>query len=457
MAKPRAKQLQNNDTPADKRTYIKEVHMKASEFVSYIAPFRTKVGKIEVQYALSGKRQLHKCPRGLSAWLDGLDDSFIKEEIAAFRSRVNLQSKFDLPAFYVKQKRRMVDHFLKSAKGTTVSGYVGHIENHILPFFFKLKQDDFKSWNAHYFEFEDHLTDKGLNLNTRNLIKSSLRRFPKYQERQAKSGKLDLPRNEVHRKKHKEGKRLPGERLPSENETVEWLQTLPPGRTRFVISNMAIFGVRISDALDRMSYDLIGADNVEQIPEGTFEKTLLRQYEPTAMLRVATADKRRQMRKDVKKIVSGSEEDDCAPKGGPYIAATFNMEMAQWLSELVANGEDKGTTDYGQVVSAIRDSKHPLFSMYNPHDFRRLNITHHIMLIGNATHVARLHGQVNERTVWIYYQQGLELSKGITVANFRPITTRGENTYKYSTAYSRTEQIPYSIQFSIPAALLNDN
>lgn len=412
------------------RTYFKESHRTAAPatLVTYTGWTRRK-GAICVFYTIYGDRKMHRTPRALCAWLDAEDEDFVTLELAQWRERVNaladpLCDAYQ-PEFYLRDKRQIVKFMGKSASPHTVQQYIEALENKVFPFFArKLRNDDLTTWHLSYHQWYQWLERGSASASTRNHYRVALRRLLHFYREIKGFSSLVLPIDEKEPRPTREGQVLPGDTLPSYDQALAWLRSLPAGRPRWVVTLLVCFGMRVSEALPMTRSALLGAEERSDLVsvEGLL-KQLIEKHDPAAMARILVAEKRDHVRDDIVKRFLGDQDTD--PKGGPYTAACFHDGLVSWLEDLVATGEDDDEQPtYAQIRDLIRSSKDPLFSQYDTHDFRRLSITHQMLEIGNRFYISRLHGQISESTIERYYQWGLEQKTNATPKTFKSMRKR---------------------------------
>ena len=197
--------------------------------------------------------------------------------------------------------------------------------------------------------------------------------------------------------------------------------------TLWIVTLIAIFGVRIGEAMARTTGDLIGdADTDSLLAYEDLIKQAMQTCQPKAFLIVDTAIKKPIRNKELARQ-HGEAEDD--PKSGPYVAACLNMKLAEFLVEVIERRSEKDEPVYTEqdypvlyhrVAEAIRNSVSPVFNKFSPHDFRRLSTTMKIMQVPEFHLIGRLHGHSAE-TSKKYHQQGLEMNRVSSGRKFKPI------------------------------------
>ena len=95
---------------------------------------------------------ISRSPRHLSKWLDDKDDAFIRKELEGWKDRVNLaadQTSLHFPEFFLRQRTDFLKWCAKSAKSSTIEGYLHCLGRFVFPYFvLKLKQDKPERWQV---------------------------------------------------------------------------------------------------------------------------------------------------------------------------------------------------------------------------------------------------------------------------------------------------------------------
>jgi integrase len=422
------------DATTRDRTYLRLEHQAPGPAFAITSVWFERRGKkkqVCTSYKLLGDG-IYRTPRSLSIWLDDKDDVFIAKELENWKAKVNQETDFasaHFPDFFLRQRTDFLKWCAKSAKPITIEGYLFFLGRFVFPFFVqRMREPSPERWKGSYQEWDEHISRSLASQSARNRARTALRRYLKYLKAKGHVEAPILPSNETSRKPQREGDVLPGE-LPDWGHVRDWLVSLPPGKARWIVTICAAFGVRISEAMAAQPEHLIGEAHLEEIQR---TNDLIRKAHETgpavAFLSVIEARKRRIRDVSIVRAI-GDVDDD--PKTGPYLACCTSSELAELIVQLIMNGEHEGPASYDLAYRFIKeqtdlDPSYP-FSLYSPHDFRRLHITLQTFEFQSFFIVAQLHGHSSEETTKKYYQWGLARRQKKTGLAFTPIRRKSND------------------------------
>lgn len=222
--------------------------------------FRGKQNQVHVSYKVLGEGQF-RSPRKLCKWLDGKPPEFITHELNLWKERVNRVSDSPdayLPDFFLKHQTEFIKWCHKTARQSTVQSYLGLLAQHVFPFFtIRMRESDVRKWGKLISEYNRFIEHKIKTVRSRNTARTALRRYLKFLIYKGALSEMPTILNEAESLKAQE-KVLPGDKLPSWVHIHRWISSLPRGRSRWVITLCAAFGIWVSEALAARPGDLIG-------------------------------------------------------------------------------------------------------------------------------------------------------------------------------------------------------
>lgn len=397
---------QNKETR--NRTYFRKDHQNEMFLQIVSVWFKRRIGDhVAISYKLANGVNA-RCPAGLSRWLDDKDDLFIEHELREWKKRVN--TEFDVtsiscqPPFYQRHLNKFLDFLKRNAQPRTQEKYKAELERYAFPFFVaKLDNHKPETWKQHYHEWYGWLEERRKKVSGHKRAVVALRRYLEFLKAHTGNPDIILPDSRGMGKHEK--KSIPGGEIPSFDRALVWLRELAPGRDRWTISIMTVFGLRISEALVTTSDNLIDNSNVEEFKRQPFIQSIFDKHINIYLLtHVYQAKKRKLADEDLKKRYS-KEVEISDPKTRKYIAGCFHQKCAEFLVELINNKEDEGHCTEDTVYRAMKASSDPLFCQYAPHDLRRLNITLQALHTHDLFAISKLHGHANEDVTRRYYQE----------------------------------------------------
>lgn len=398
------------------KDFLNPLHENKNLFISWADAVDRGNGQISVLYKILGERKQFRSPRFKSAYLDELGIEYAKLAVSKWKNvHNNKKGKGDLlPPFYLSHREEFLSFLYQKARHTTIEGYESTLRQYVFPYFVsKLKILDPNKWDQDTIgAWENYLLEHLPKATSRNRKRTAFRRYLKFLKSKQIIKIVPQILDEQTVRESKETP-IPGE-LPHWNDVLDWLKQLPPGRYRFVRTVAVSFGLRISEALAVEELDFIGEEEVEDLKKrGDFISQVISKGKGFLLLQVNKATKKT-IRNDLIKILGGNINKE--PKSGPYTACCTNQEMAEFLVELIENGEHIGELKKDQIYRIINalpiDSSKFNFHLYRPHDDRRLNITLQCLDLSNditdvIETVCTLHGQSSRDVFNRYFQWGL--------------------------------------------------
>lgn len=384
--------VQDSKTPEKERRYLRDEHENKKVIItSAYCESRTSTNNTywHGTYTLEHTgRKLYRVPRKLLVWLDGKAKVFVDNELLSWKKRINTQnghySKCTSPQFNL-HRTKFIKHCLKSAGSTTVDGYHADLLNHVFPFFIgKLHINNANKWSNHYHQFDDFLESRLNSADARNSVRTSLTLYLKFLYKIRLVKREDLPPREKIRRTKENSPVIPGN-LPEHEDILQWLKSLPSGYNRWTISMLAIFGVRISEALVAIPEHFIGEKQLElQKQRNDIVKEALSETYKNVKISMffwVNMAKKRELRKST--IRNLLPEPSSTPKAGDYTVCCTYPPYAEFIVDMISNSEHIPKPDDKQSQDEARSflvSSKPItliypFNEYRLHDFRRLVIT----------------------------------------------------------------------------------
>ena len=412
-------------------------HEQKGYFVSWANAYDRGDGQISVCYKLQGDRKQYRTPRWKSSWFDNLGLDQCQLAVDSWKkSNNNSMGVGNLtPAFYQSHRRNFFKWLNNTAKHVTIAQYEQALKQYVFPYFVeRMGINKPKLWNQDIIDKWDAFLGEHIKQATsRNRKRTALRRYLKFLKRAGEIKIIPQIFDEAIKRDTKETI-IPGE-LPEWKDVVSWLKKLPSGRYRFIRAISMGFGLRVSEAFAVEEDDLFGFESIDQIvARNDFISRIVEKELGSLFLYVDKADKKK-VSKDIIRILG---EQDNEPKTGPYTACCTCPELAEFIYELIKNGEhleELSKDDIYRILYNLPVDNSPfLFNQYRPHDDRRLNITLQCldlsMDINDVIEICTLlHGQSSREVFGRYFQWGLtqrrkqQSKKGKKLQIFRKKTT----------------------------------
>ncbi|MFK7824846.1 MAG: hypothetical protein AB8G05_11855 [Oligoflexales bacterium] len=154
-----------------------------------------------------------------------------------------------LPDFFLRHQAEFIKWCHKTARQSTVQSYLALLAQHVFPFFtIRMRENDVKKWSRLIPDFNRFIEAKMKTARSRNTTRTALRRYLKFLIYRGVLTEYPTILNEPENSKNQE-KILPGDKLPDWSKINSWISTLLRGRSRWVITLCAAFGIRVSEAL----------------------------------------------------------------------------------------------------------------------------------------------------------------------------------------------------------------
>ncbi|MFA5584890.1 MAG: hypothetical protein WDA09_11825 [Bacteriovoracaceae bacterium] len=396
--------------------FLKVEHEHSGHIISWANAVDRGDGQISVLYKIFGERKQYRCPRYKTAYLDALGLEFAKLEVQQWKNENNNnKGRGDmLPPFYLSHRVDFLQYLHQTARHTTIDGYEAGLRQYVFPYFIgRLKLDSPSKWTLDSIvRWENFLCEQIPKASSRNRRRTAFRRYLKFLKFKGIIKTIPLILDEQNKRDSMETP-IPGE-LPQWDDVLNWLRKLPPGRYRFVRTVAVAFGLRISEALAVEELDILGNDEVEDLKNrGDFLSNVINKGTGFLLLHVHKA-KKKKINKDIIKILGDKVSKE--PKSGPYTACCTNQGLAEFILELIDNGEHLKELQGDDVYKIIKDMPFDpsafKFNEYRPHDDRRLNITLQCLDLSSKVSdvietVCTLHGQSSRDVFNRYFQWGL--------------------------------------------------
>lgn len=397
------------------KNYFKDEHENKGCYVTWADVIDRGGNSMSVLYKIQGEIKQFRTPRWKTVWLDdkGLEQAkFIVEEWK--KSNNNSTGKGSLlPDFYLKHRKVYLKWLANTARSSTISNYEADLEQYVFPYMItRLALSSTKQWTQDAIsKWDSHISGLILEASSRNRKRTSFNRYLKFLFQHKEIKVLPTLLFESNKRKTKETI-IPGD-LPQWGDVLIWLKSLPPGRFRFVRAVSMGFGLRISEAISIEIGDFIGDEFKDDLlTRSSFVSKIVEKELGILFLEVTRAEKKK-IRSELIKILGEEENDD--PKSGPYTACCTSKEIAEFIIELINNGEHEMELTKDQVYKirnqlATNNTKFK-FDQYRPHDDRRLNIT--LQCLDLCTEIndvveicCQLHGQSSREVFSRYFQWG---------------------------------------------------
>lgn len=393
--------------------YFKNEHESHIVYITWADAIDRGNNQISILYKVAGTKKQYRTPRAKTVWLDKHDLEYAKKIALEWKNKNNNQLGKGslLPDYYLNDREDFIKWLGNTARHTTITAYESFLRMYIFPFFFeklelkspaKWDDDAISRWNDFLFKNVD-------TLSTRNRIRTGFRRYLKYLKFRNQIKRVPQIFNECKKRQTKETP-IPGD-LPDWSDVLDWLKTLPKGRYRFIRAVMKGFGLRISEACLVNEFDFFGAESSNEIDQkNDYVKILKDNGIGKLFLHVNKADKKK-VKDDLIQILGEQELD---PKSGPYTACCTNIDIANFIIQMIKDGEHLENLSKDEVYRIKKqmpvDYSKFSFHKYKLHDDRRLNITLQLfdLKVPNSIDMCcMLHGQSSREVFNRYFQWGL--------------------------------------------------
>ena len=433
----KVKPAQSAETPPEQRTYFNPRKHRDTAGLGIASVYPDDRGNKNPRYwhagyVLTGERKTNRVPRSQLVWLDGKPREFLVVELENWAKRVNLtagQVGQCVPDFFRKHRLKFLKHCGKTASASTIDGYHSNLTNHVFPFFVqKLELKDPNKWAEHFRDWDEYLETRLETNYSRNAVRTAMRVYLQFLFRNKELKVYIQPLRDREKRTTKESVQIPGE-LPYWSDIAAWLQSLPPGRHRWVIAMCAMFGVRISEALAVTPEFLLGEDDLkDQADRNDIIKVAQAKAKyVAAFLMVTKAQKKKLRDTEIRKHLGAASD---LPKAGDYTTCCTSRELGILLEEMVGaeewaiKPEDDEATTHDSVRRFLKKQKalsgaYP-FPAYGFHDFRRLVITLQCFDFSGIEIVSEMHHE-DAKTTKRYYQWALAQRKRKAGTKFRAI------------------------------------
>ncbi len=404
---------QNRLTKIEDRTYYADKHRNNPGCIVQNSWPRNDGPRTNVLYRLRGDRKIFKSPRNLTRWLDGLHIDKIKEELELWTRRENgwdNSLEQALSQTYLEHRVRFLRWL--SAGGKTKSGtlanYEAHLARYIFPYFrkYRLKENQ---WGENLGKWSAWLATHPLETETRNRIRTAMRRWLKYGIHFGLWNTV-VPTDE-RSNKSRDKRPIPFDYLPTHKEVIQILQSLDPSRERWILTMVAGFGVRVSEALSMTNANIIGKSQLAtDASSATFAANYAKKYANTAnkpMLMMDVNERVQDGDDEIIRIVK--QEDDIEPKSGPYVAVCTDLDTARFIQTLV-KGREFDLQLSGSLYD-IFDSLSDGYDEWRYHHFRKWHETW-LGLGWGEEDAARCHGHSRIVSTKHYIQWALTRLRG---------------------------------------------
>ncbi len=395
------------------RTYFREEHEFGGHFVTWADVVDRGCGKIYISYKVKGDDKQFRVPREKSAWLDPHGLEYARLDIANWKNANNnsIGRGSMSPPFYLAHRREFLKWLHHTARHSTINGYEASLVQDVFPYFVgKLKLETPHRWDLESIaRWETFLLEQCREPSTRNRKRTALRRYFRFLKLRSEVKTLPLILNEPESRESIETP-IPGA-LPEWKDVIQYLKRVPAGRVRFLMASCAAFGVRISEALAITEQDFFGAESEQFINAKHDYIRKIKDAGLGALFLYVESARKRKVKDDIIKVLG---EADDLPKSGKYTACCTNEEMAQFIVELIENGEHLEEISPDAVYRFQRTLPHDpspnKFHEYTNHDYRRLNITLQTMdldIDGRIDVCCLTHAHSSREAFKKYFQWGL--------------------------------------------------
>lgn len=368
---------QTKFTKIEDRTYFKPAHQN-NPLIKVVHAWLWRDGKaVNVLYRIAKDKKTHKASRNETKWLDELYTHDIKDEVDNWVKRENnwdptLRSEFS--ALYQTHRKRFIKWASGegSAQSSTLENYESHLRDYVFPYFNGKYRLPEAKWPAAYVKWGEWLSTKIHTGIYRNQVRTSMRRWLKYGN-ETGLWQVTTPTNE--RTKFKSAPPIPGDRLPSHDEMLAVVKSLPPSKARFMLTISLAFGTRVSESAVMTPRNFISKAGLSRnSSNSTFTKKYFETYKDSASPAWLFLSVNERYNKGNKELeVLAGIEDRTDPKSGNYEAVCTHKQTALFLQEICKAKEYD--LPLPANFYAVFDSLDSEFKEWRWHHFRKWHET----------------------------------------------------------------------------------
>ncbi len=397
--------------------YLRPEHRKGIHQIGYLG-FQKRGQSICVLYMLTGSRIQYRSFRKDCKHLDELPPEAIEVTLEQWKSVYN-QSYGAVgtiyPEFYLANKSNFFKYLQNEGAGTeTIDSYNSYLGNHIFPFMTnKLGLKNPKEYkNIHIDKWEQSIAKTFSHASTRNRARTAFRRYLKFLKRKGLIDAIPQIINEREVRDTRE-KPIPCDYLPDYKEVVAYIKKLPRSKFRFLWTLTFAFGVRIGEALCVERKDVYDKSDLEFISDSRSVVSFLTDKKLAYLFLKIDRSRKKPARDAVLKLISKGEKEG-KTKSGDYFACCSNLEIANFIVELIENGEHEMELDrneHNYFRHFKEDTSSATFHLWRFHDARRYHITMQTLdfmeLPNKIDIICELHAHHSQQTFKKYFQWGL--------------------------------------------------
>lgn len=395
------------------KSFFNKEHEGKSYTITYVG-FQRVNGKVKGLYTVKGVRKNWNMPRDKIEHLDSLTDEQVLLVLESWQQEVNSKagSGESFPDFYLEHKIDFL-RWLDKSEGvgqTTITHYQSQLGQDVFPFLYgKLKLSPDK-WNAKVIQkWEQYLIENNDSAGTRNRKRTAFRRYLRFLKRKGIIETIPQIINEREIRNTKETI-IPG-KLPSWDDIISFIKSLPKGKFRFINAICAGFGLRFGEAYVLTEDDIFGAESIDEIDASNDHSKRLKDTKMAFLFCSVNKSKKNGISEEISALFGDADQD---PKSGNYTACCTNKEMAKLIVSLIDNNEHLEEVSQKDLYLMFDDllpiENEFKFHEYRFHDWRRVNITLQtldIKLPDQIQLVCKSHGHSNVSTYSKYYQWAL--------------------------------------------------